>query len=251
MNLFKLSLLTLFLLFFSPAKVVGTGIPVVDVSNLTQTIITAIENVEQTLVQIEQTSNLILQYENMIKNTIAPAAYIWDRSTNLINRVVGLTDTIANYKNSFGSVDKYLSKFQDIGYYRSSPCFSKNGCTEADKDVIDGIDLLASEAQKLSNDALVRLLEDQQNALSADAATLESLQSNAQSATGRMQALQYANQLSAQQANQLLQLRALLIAQNNAYVARQQAIADKEARHKAADDLFYESRFEPSSGTDW
>lgn len=49
-----------------------------------------------------------------------------------------------------------------------------------------------------------------------------------------MQALGYANQLASQQSNQLLQIRALLIAQQNAVGTKMQADADKEAREAAA-----------------
>jgi P-type conjugative transfer protein TrbJ len=49
-----------------------------------------------------------------------------------------------------------------------------------------------------------------------------------------MQAIGFANQLASQQANQLLQIRGLLIAQQNAVTARMQAEADLEAQQQAA-----------------
>ncbi len=66
---------------------------------------------------------------------------------------------------------------------------------------------LASESQKKANDALFKGLEQQQRNLTADARQLERLQSAAQGATGQMQAIGFANQLAANQANQLLQIR--------------------------------------------
>ena len=61
------------------------------------------------------------------------------------------------------------------------------------------------------------------------------LQSAAQSAGGRMEALQAANQLASNQAAQLLQIRALLVAQANVAAAKQQTDADKQAQAGAAD----------------
>ena len=58
------------------------GIPVIDGANLTQTVMSAVENVAQTLKQIEQYRTQLQQYENMIQNTVAPAAYIWDQATS-------------------------------------------------------------------------------------------------------------------------------------------------------------------------
>ena len=62
--------------------------------------------------------------------------------------------------------------------------------------------------------------------------------------TGQMQAIGYANQLAANQANQLLQIRGLLIAQQNAATARMQAQADLEAQQQAAGATSRESRIE-------
>ena len=51
------------------------GIPVIDGANLSQTVMTAIESVAQTLKQIEQYQTQLQQYENQLQNTVAPAAY--------------------------------------------------------------------------------------------------------------------------------------------------------------------------------
>ena len=59
------------------------------------------------------------------------------------------------------------------------------------------------------------------------------LQSNAQTAEGQMSAIQYANQLAGYQANQLLQMRAMMIAQYNAENARKQAEVDQKAMWQA------------------
>jgi P-type conjugative transfer protein TrbJ len=93
---------------------------------------------------------------------------------------------------------------------------------------------LGSEAQKKANDALFRGLDRQQDAMVADARQLERLQASAQGAQGQVQAIGYANQLASHQANQLLQIRALLIAQQNAVATRDQVLADREAKQLAA-----------------
>ena len=50
------------------------GLAVIDMANIKQTTTTAIENVAQTLKQIEQYQTQLQQYENMIRNTLAPPA---------------------------------------------------------------------------------------------------------------------------------------------------------------------------------
>ena len=227
------------------------GIPVIDGANLSQTIMTAIESVAQTLKQIEQYQTQLQQYENQIQNTMAPAAYIWDRAQSTINGLMSAVDTLNYYKTQLGSVDAYLGKFQDVAYYRGSPCFSSAGCSDAERAAMSENRRLASESQKKANDALFRGLDKQQDALKADARTLEQLQSSAQGASGQMQALGYANQLASQQANQLLQIRGLLIAQQNAVATRMQAEADREAQQQVASEQLRRGTFQSSPARSW
>lgn len=227
------------------------GIPVIDATNLSQTTVAAIENVAQTLKQIEQYRTQLQQYENQLRNTLAPAVYIWDQAQATINGLMNAIDTLNYYKNKVGSLDAYLSKFQDVAYYRNSPCYTATGCSDAEREAIAENRRFASESQKKANDALIRGLDRQQDSLKIDALTLEQLQDSAQGATGQMQAIQYANQLASQQTNQLLQIRALLIAQQNAIATRMQAEADKEAQTMAADEQFRSGSYRASTNRTW
>src|SRR5690554_1781411 len=96
------------------------GIPVIDGGNLMQNVMSAMEAVAQTAKQIEQYQTQLQQYENMLQNTMAPAAYIWDQAQAMIGKLVEAQNTLAYYQNQLGSLDNYLSKFQDEAYYRGS-----------------------------------------------------------------------------------------------------------------------------------
>ncbi|EAA5431895.1 conjugal transfer protein TrbJ, partial [Salmonella enterica subsp. enterica serovar Falkensee] len=50
------------------------GIPVIDGTNVVQTTISAVNNVQSVAKQIQQYQTQLQQYENMLKNTVAPAA---------------------------------------------------------------------------------------------------------------------------------------------------------------------------------
>jgi len=230
---------------------VEAGIPVIDGTNLSQNIMTAIESVAQTLKQIEQYSTQLQQYQNQLQNTMAPAAYIWDQAQSTINGLMNATNTLNFYKNQLGSLDSYIGKFQDVNYYKGSPCFSATGCSAAEWTAMKNVQQLASESQKKANDALFKGLDKQQDNLTADAATLQRLQSSAQGATGQMQAIGYANQLASQQANQLLQIRGLLIAQQNAVATKMQADADKEAQQAAAAAQLRQGSYRASPARTW
>ncbi|PSJ45557.1 P-type conjugative transfer protein TrbJ [Zobellella endophytica] len=224
------------------------GIPVVDGTNLAQNMMSAMEAVAQTLKQIEQYQTQLQQYENQLQNTMAPAAYIWDQAQTTINDLVQATNTLQHYQNQLGSLDAYLGKFQDVAYYRSSPCFNgSGGCTPAEKTAMEENRRLASEYQKAANDALFRGLSQQQRNLQSDARQLERLQSAAQGADGQLAAIGYANQLASNQANQLLQIRSLLIAQQNAEAARLASEMDAYARGEAREQQLRTWTYQPSS----
>ncbi|WP_435301373.1 hypothetical protein [Burkholderia multivorans] len=121
-----------------------------------------------------------------------------------------------------------------MAYYRSSPCFTSTGCTDAQRQALLDAQANGSEAQKKANDAVLKGVDQQQQTLATDAANLRQLQSQATSAQGQMQALQAANQLASAQTNQLLQIRGMLAAQATAAATRAQVIADREAQQAAS-----------------
>ncbi|EPN4987201.1 P-type conjugative transfer protein TrbJ [Vibrio alginolyticus] len=234
-------------LLISSLQPVQAGIPVVDGTNLSQNIMSAMEAVAQTLKQIQEYQTQLQQYENQLQNTMAPAAHIWDQAQRTINDLNQATNTLAYYQNQLGSLDAYLGKFQDVAYYRSSPCFSSAGCSDAERAAMAENRRLASESQKKANDALFKGLEQQQDNLQADARQLQRLQSAAQGADGQLAAIGYANQLASNQANQLLQIRSLLIAQQNAEATRLASELDDSARGEAREKQLRTWEYQPSS----
>ncbi|WP_417519372.1 P-type conjugative transfer protein TrbJ [Marinobacter sp.] len=238
MNLNRKYLAAKFLLVFLVAvgsfQKAQAGIPVIDSANLTENILSAIEAAAQTSKQIQQYQTQLQQYENQLQNTVAPTMYIWDQAQNTINELNQATNTLSYFKNQLGSLDAYLGKFQDVEYYKNSPCFTSAGCSDAEREAVLNQRELASKSQKKANDALFKGLEKQQDNLQADSRQLQRLQSVAQGADGQLEAIGYANQLASNQSNQLLQIRSLLIAQHNAFTAYLQTTADKEAQQSAA-----------------
>jgi P-type conjugative transfer protein TrbJ len=212
---------------------------VIDAGNIVQSTITATESVSQTLKQIQQYQTQLQQYENMLRNTSAPATHTWDQAQATMNQLRASIDTLSHYKNTLGSVDAYLGQFKDMSTYQASRCYSYNGCSQAEWEAMKASERLGSEAQKKANDALFRGLDHQQDAMVADARQLERLQTSAQGADGQVQAIGYANQLASHQSNQLLQIRGLLIAQQNALATRAQASADNEAKQHAASNKHF------------
>lgn len=222
---------TVVLVICQPAS---AGIPVADGLNLSQTTVTAMQQVAQVTKQIQQYKTQLEQYENMLQNTVAPGAYIWSEVNSVINKVVSAQQTLDYYKNQSGSIDSYLSKYENVNYYRNSPCFQPGGCSDSERAALETRRADSSDAVKRANADVIKSVDQQQQTLNTDAQKLQQLQSQATGATGQMQALQAANQLAAAQGNQLLQIRGMLLAQNQAAATLAQQQADRQSQEDAS-----------------
>lgn len=228
------------------------GIPVIDGGNLVQNIMQAMQSVAAVEKQIQQYQTQLQQYQNMLQNSLAPAAYIWDQANQTISKLLAAQDTLAYYKQQAGSIDSYLSRYQDISYYRTSPCFTVGGtCSAQQRQALLDAQANNSEAVKRANDAVLKGVNDQQKTMLADADNLRRLQSQASSAQGQMEAIQAANQLASAQTNQLLQIRGLLAAQQVAEATRAEADADHQAQIVAGDRQAMSGTNTPSSDKGW
>lgn len=237
----------------------NAGIPVIDGANLGENIATLVEEATQTVkqgmqyaTQLNEYSTQIRQYQTELQNTLAPATYLWDQAQQTTGSLLGSINTLNSYKQQFGNLPTYLNQFKNISQYRgNNSCFAAGGCNGADYASIANSNQMASTAQQDANNASILGLDQQQSALSNDASTLTNLQSSAQSATGQMQAIGYGNQIAAEQSNQLLQIRGLLIAEQNVVTTRNQAIADREAQQAAAATQIRTGNFVASPQVAW
>src|ERR1700737_1189732 len=72
-----------------PVTSPGTGIPVIDFSNLTQNVVTALHQVSAYAQQVQQYQLQLQQYANQVKNTVAPVAQVWQTAQGTMNSVLG------------------------------------------------------------------------------------------------------------------------------------------------------------------
>jgi len=219
-----------------PISSPGGGIPVIDLSNLTQNVITALHQVSAYAQQVQQYQLQLQQYANQIRNTVAPAAQVWQQAQQTMNSVMG---TVKMFQGGQSQLQSYLNQFQNVNYWLSASPSSYTWQTAG------------SMAQKQANDALVNGIVAQQAQIRADAATLERLQSQASTAEGQMAALMAANQLVALQQEQLLQIRALLVQEQQALAARAQTLANDEAMREAATKMFFNVPIINLNNTGW
>lgn len=230
--------------------------PVFDAGNFAQNLVSAVEAVDQTLTQVMTYQNQLLQYEEMLRNGAAPAVYTWDRIVSIQNKLQTIARSLQHYRHWLRDLDDYLSKFGDLDYYRSARCYGSNlSCPESEWERIlrESQDMhgLGSESRKKTLDQLMKSLEASDDELADESTNLAKLQRQAQSADGQMQALQVGNQLSASEVQQLMQMRAIMIAQYRALAVQGLVEQTQEAQQRAADERFLRAMAKDSPKVSW
>jgi P-type conjugative transfer protein TrbJ len=229
-----------------------SNMPVFDFPNYVQNGKILLNQIKEFKTQINQYNNQLQQYQNMLDNTKSLTSFQWDNANGVINNLLESTDTIDYYKQEAGSLQGYLDRYQSQEYYQKTPCFNgSNQCTPEEIQKIRQSKISASVAQKRANDAMLKGIDKQQQSLKEDSEKLRILQSHAQSSQGQKQALQAASQLASNQSHQLLQIRGILLAQQNAQTTKDAAAANKEAIQTAGDERFRAGAFHKSSGKKW
>lgn len=108
----------------------------VDGVNLSQTTVSAIQNVAAVTKQIEQYKTQLQQYQIMLRNSAAPADYIWSQADQTISMLLAAQDTLSYYKTQSGSLEKYFERYQDTAHYESAPCIGSDACVVSDQQAI-------------------------------------------------------------------------------------------------------------------
>lgn len=240
------SSLGVFVLCFSmmlPASMTRAGgIPVIDVTAIAQAIMQYMKQVEDLAEQVRHYQMLVKQYEDMVLNTAQPALYLWSQIESTMQSITNLQVELQRYSN-MGSEAwlRHIRNYGNLNGYRNHRYWS-TGSQEGLKEMMEE-EAVWSSTQEEANLGLAAVLGEQKVSLDAAANRLRRLQSAASEAKGRLQAIQYTNQLLAQQSNQLLEMRSMMAAQAAAENARAMAIVAKEARERAAWEKLTESRY--------
>lgn len=226
------------------AGVVSAGVPVIDVANLVMNVVQSVQlkKIQKTLTN--NSSGTINYYTNNIdksnthidesttnisKNTTINTEISTDLDfTLIINRgggeeIIPVPRTVTALLEKIhakGQDEEYASKFADAATYYVKA--GERGPVEA------GFE--GSRARKAANDALVKSLDLEQDRLASDAKALTKLAGMIDDVQGHGRQLQVANAIAGTQANQMLEIRSMMLASESARAAESQAAADKEAR---------------------
>jgi P-type conjugative transfer protein TrbJ len=216
------------------ASVLAAGAPyaraqwaVADAGNLVQNTTTALNSVRSVAQQISAYQLQLQQYANEIKQAtgLAQIAQIYQQYQQTMGQLQGLYGQFTNG----GSLQNYLQQFQNVNYWAQVP--PGNYAQAANQSWDQN-----SQTQKQLNDTWAQSLAQHQQLLTQDAAALQRAQTNANTAQGQMQAIQAGAQINAAVAQQLLEIHALLVQEQEALQARQASQANQDAMGKAYSD---------------
>ncbi len=227
------------------------GWPVIDMPAFAQHVLAGLQRVEDLTEQVRQTQMQIAEYENALRNSVAPAVYIFDDISDSFREFELATQELNDFLSRYKDPETYR-QLTDIDYYRSSPCYSAAGCSHEERALLFELRVLAREEHSEANWAAFKTLQTNKRQIEASTEKLQRLQEEVKTADGMMIALQSANQLAAMHGGQLMALREQLIVLQVGVTTFFQARAQREAEQEAEQEFLKEqignSRFSSRAG---
>lgn len=222
------------------SKIWAGGIPVFDAIQESNALAQLGKMAEEISKLESQIQNQVKQIENMVMNSVSPATYVWSEADRSIQKLLDLQKKYQGLLEGSGGIDNYLKGYTDrealLEKLKNNP-YNASYAREYEYN-----------KKKIEQEkrAVEQILQQQQN-LEAEAKELAKLQQNAQSAQGRMEALQYANQFASMQNEQLMAMRTLLLQEYQARHAKEEEEAAKKAAHKEMYKDLYKSTYKSES----
>jgi len=159
-----------------------------------------------------------MQYTQQMKDGALPIAQIWGQ----VQKTMGDMMNLVNQAQS-SQMLAYLQQYKDLnGWLQSNGYYNPNTIQQ-------GYALMKS-----TNDTALQMAQKQREALLNDAQRFQGLQSTAGTADGADKLLSYANEIAAEQTEQLMQLRAIINQLLEEGAARDAALANRQAMMDAA-----------------
>jgi P-type conjugative transfer protein TrbJ len=185
----------------------------------TQNVAAVLKQVDQYVKQVQAYETQLMQYAQQIKDATLPVSQVWNQAQGTMRDMMSLVNQAQG-----GQMLAYLQQYRDLNGWLSS-----NGGYYNPAAIQQGYAL-----QKSTNDTALQVAQAQRAALMADVQRFQGLQGQAASADGANKLLSYANQIAAEQAQQLMQMRALCNQMLEEAAARDAALANRQALVDAA-----------------
>jgi P-type conjugative transfer protein TrbJ len=168
-------------------------------------------------VQLQQYRTQILQYMNMVQNTVALPQQLWNFVTGDIQQIRNLANIGALLAGNAGGITSTLANF-------NAAATQTLGLT----DIVNKYNAWAQMAGQ-NVTSMQMAFGMAQNQMASDAALVQAIQAQSGSAVGQMQVLQAANEMASVQVSQTMQLHQTMMSQGQALAAYMNADAARQA----------------------
>lgn len=213
--------------------------PVIDYTAIAESIKQGLQQIQIYTNAVSQLQTQINTYEHQVLQAtgIAQAAQIYSQVQSLEYQVTG---TLNMFRNG-GGLQGYIQNAQDVNYWLAASNTSYTGNPGS----------YWSTTQKTANDQMVNLIAQEEKQIEADTRVLSQLQSQSRSAGTQRAALDVANQLSSLQQKQLMEIRTLMVSEQQALAARNASTANGEAMTAAQSQTYYGTQLGAQNHTGW
>lgn len=188
------------------------------VTSATQNVAAVLKQVDQYAEQVRQYQTQLMQYAQQLKDAALPVSQIWNQAQKTMGDMMNLVNQSQN-----AQMLSYIQQYKDLnGWLSSNGYYNPNTFQQG------------YALQKSTNDTALQLAQAQRQALLNDAQRFQGLQSAAGSADGADKLMSYANQIAAEETQQLMQMRTLINQLLEESAARDAALANRQALQDAA-----------------
>ncbi len=199
---------------------------VIDSSNLAQNIVAAREAITQTQQQIQQLQTQLNQYKRMLQDATNPGNWNWGNIEDTLNQLKYTMGSLNKVAVAAGGINQYLDSFGSHDKYSGGANYGSGSSA------LYAGDLAGANLQKESADDLLKLVQEQQEAMNSYSDELERLKSQSSNAEGQQEAIQAGNQMLSMQIQLLSQIHTLLMAQNTMMAAQTETQINREAQQR-------------------
>jgi type IV secretion system protein TrbJ len=223
---------------FDPVTESFTGVIMLkmkDVDKTTKKMAQTLDHMSGTLDDVDGHAGNI----DVTNNNISNQTDIMTDNSSHNTKIIGTIDKSTNYYGSDDGIIPLQGVLQgaSVASYEAQSSAAKDYKDTIGSDAnLSNVGVDASASRKNANNALVDALSKGQGAIQQESEQIATLTDEgvASAQDGTNTALGYANALAGAQAQQLMEMRHLMLAQANAQVAEQQAAQDQDARNVAS-----------------
>ena len=213
-----------------------------DMTNLPQNILTAMNTANQISEMVKQYQNMIQQYELMVKDMAQPLMWIWKQVDHFEKNSALYKQKFSAY-NDQAAWENYLKDYLDLSSFDRNKCFNGQGCTAREKKKLeDDRKFFIEHAAKVSKNVVTDLSNFAKD-YDRSVKQLKLIQKEAERAEGNVQSQAVLAQYLQAANENLISLRKEIVSIQEQMVAMNNIKLNEKAIQEAQFNVKYDVKF--------